>query len=559
MPDNLRAQAISYHVRSYAIAELRAAVEQHSRAPLFRIQAKLQLDYIDSYLRALNCSKILIEEDYIDGDYLADYAGYYVRCFGAYGRRCVRLHFFSCELNEQLLRDLLKGRPATSFTATLAQQHYLGFMVVKPLPQTMIGRTCLRTYDMIDGRDFPNVRPYHVNLFGIELTVKSLAFQEQDRVAAACASNALWTAFQGTGLLFQHNIPSPFAITRLAVDEQPTEGRNFPAHAGLSDLQMAGAVRGVGLDPLFLNIADNWWLRATTYAYLRAGIPIIWLGWVCSQLPEPVEQDYLTVDTVTPTGGSHGGHAATVVGYRLNHKNPPLPEPDTNTLLRAGRIDKIYLHDDNVGPFARLDVKESDLAVHPEGHARKVFHGWLRCQWPTGSSGRSYITDRVLVPLFTTIRIPFHAILSAILPFDATLETLRQYDKVNIQERIEWDVYLSTSNQYKSECLGSDILNETEREDLLLTALPRYLWVATIYEGEARKVDLLFDSTDIEQGLNLLKIVAYDTTFYDELLAAANVYCVDSAYDQERLRHQGKIWEHLRELSASIATEALEQ
>jgi len=71
--------------------------------------------------------------------------------------------------------------------------NYLGFMVLKPLPQTIVGRTCFKTYpDDGNRRHFPTLHKYSSNLFGLPLTVNSLAYQEQDKVVAACATSALW-------------------------------------------------------------------------------------------------------------------------------------------------------------------------------------------------------------------------------------------------------------------------------------------------------------------------------------------------------------------------------
>ncbi len=76
----------------------------------------------------------------------------------------------------------LLGRAGGSLRQKDLQDGYLGFIVVKPLPRTIIGRTCLKTYDSKGGtRHFPIVRRYPVHLFGIPLRVETLAFQEQDQ------------------------------------------------------------------------------------------------------------------------------------------------------------------------------------------------------------------------------------------------------------------------------------------------------------------------------------------------------------------------------------------
>ena len=38
-------------------------------------------------------------------------------------------------------------------------------------------------------------REYKVSLFGIDLAINTIAFQEQDRVVSACATSALWSMY----------------------------------------------------------------------------------------------------------------------------------------------------------------------------------------------------------------------------------------------------------------------------------------------------------------------------------------------------------------------------
>lgn len=561
---NHTGRKIEFRIRSYSLDAFKDIICNASSTSRQYLDSKPQLTYLDSYLRHpdIDAKSILVETPYIDRDYLADYGGYYVRCFASYHRWCSRLHFFATELDDVEFRKLLRGEESSHSSKQL-KDTYRGFIVIKPLPETMFGRTCLKTYDMVDGRDFPNVRPYTVNLFGIKLEVNSLAFQEQDTVAAACASSALWTAFQGTGLLFQHNIPSPLAITRSAIERCPTPSRAFPASDGLSDIQMAEAVRSIGLDPLVLPIYDNWSLIAASYAYLRSGIPIVWLGGVTGLLPSknmslfewlrshdqpdfPAQDEVVDVLSL-PNGEGLLGHAITLTGYRLNKSAVPKAHPQTKTILRACRVDKLYMHDDNIGPFARFECEPRKICIEQDGKLQG-FCDWLSCKLPNDVLGHTYITERILIPLFTTIRIPFYSILSAVLWFDNTLEILRSNGKARFDKRFEWDVYLSTQNAYKTECFEQPGMDQQVKEEFLLTPLPRYIWLAVVYDGDKRMFDFIFDSTDIEQGLKLLRIVPYDTAAFEELLQASDTYSADLDYDQERLTPHGKIWEHLHEL-----------
>jgi hypothetical protein len=119
---------------------------ENSPASKEMILGKNHPDYFNKYLKSddIGVKTIVVEHDYIDRDFLEDFSGYYVRCFSDYKRKCTRLHFFS-EKFQQADFDLFLEQFDPDFKNKL-EKSYLGFIVIKPLPQTIIGRTCLKTY-----------------------------------------------------------------------------------------------------------------------------------------------------------------------------------------------------------------------------------------------------------------------------------------------------------------------------------------------------------------------------------------------------------------------------
>ena len=76
------------------------------------------------------------------------------------------------------------------------KEAYLDYIVVKPIPNSVIGFTVSKTYDTtisgsLDRRDFWGTREYSANLFGVPLSINSLAFQELDSVVSACTTTAI--------------------------------------------------------------------------------------------------------------------------------------------------------------------------------------------------------------------------------------------------------------------------------------------------------------------------------------------------------------------------------
>ena len=528
---------VEFEVCDYSSQAFKDLLLKYCLATEHIIESRVHWSYLDSYFNDpdIAAKTIVVETNYIDRDYLADYSGYYVRCFTPYQRWCTRLHFFSAEFTSSDIDAILEGTKK-SVSAEKLGRHYLGFLVLKPLPETIIGRTCLKTYKSSNGRNFPIIRNYAVNLFGMSLLVKSLAFQEQDTVTAACATSALWSAFQGTGKLFQHDIPSPLEITRAAMHRIPSLTRAFPAKDGLTDVQMAEAIREVGLDPVSLPAGSSELVKATAYAYLKGKIPV---------LLNSLVTDIGNATSPIMVGSSEvGGHSVALTGYRLNDSQLPIPSTiGAGTLLSSSHVDKLYAHDDQVGPFARLEFETSQVIVDAGGVQQSA--DWLSCRW--GQRGKLYVPLRALIPLVTTVRISFHVIIAMVINFDLALELLRTNGWANFSDRVEWDIYLIASNDLKAEYLCEPNLSKESRRKALTRAFPKFVWRVTAILRKQKKIDFLFDSTDIEQGPLLIDIVYFDQAVFDGFLHASDVYSVDPNYPSERISPQGKIWEALHE------------
>lgn len=127
--------------------------------------------------------------------------------------------------------------------------------------------------------------------------------------------------------------------------------------------------------------------------------------------------------------------------------------------------------------------------------------GFLETTWP-GKGQVTAIPNLLLLPLYNKIRIPFSIIHDAILEVDALQEAVRPHAYPNLP-RPEWDLYLTTANDFKSDVfLTSDL--PAQRAETLTTSLPRFLWRATAMCGNEHHLDLIFDATGIEQSALIL-------------------------------------------------------
>ncbi len=498
--------------------------------------------YFAEYFAEIKAKTIIVEHEYIDLDFGEDFANYYAECFTTYGRNCRRLHFFSQEFSEQDLDDLLSG---ISHRIRDLQKSYLGFIVLKPLPQRFIGRTCIRTYPEVKQRFYPILREYPVSLFGLPLKIKTLAFQEQDKVVAACATSALWSAFHGTGILFHHSIPSPSELTK-AASPALSASRAFPNSDGLYTLQMAQAIRSVNLEPLTYEtktgreeLLDQLLLKSLLYGYLRGGIPVI--------------MNVKLIDILLPgnhaTGSNYqagrnlfiGLHTVTATGYRFGTRKFSTVD---RLRLKADRIERIFAHDDQIGPFAKMSI-ENEALLWQEGEGQNKSAYALSTFWQgkyQGSVEVKAVPESVLIPLYDKIRLEVFSVVCEIEGFDNFIEQLKRKKPAPPAlppERIEWDVYLIHNNKLKNEILNSTSLSQQQRHEVLSQNLPRFLWRASAWQGNQILLDLLFDSTDIEQGDFLIHVVEYNAVASHILHKLLNTYRTDKVSSWLK-SHQGE-------------------
>lgn len=441
---------------------------------------------------------MLAEHQYVDRDYLRDFSEYYATCFEEYSRFCKRLHFFSSAFDHHAFENLLLGDQA-KLSAKILQNSYLGFAVIKPLPLTVIGRTCVRACVEDDFHEhYPTCTSYDANLFGVPLEVKpTLPFQEQDQAVAACATSALWSSFHATGMVGSSTMPSPSQITAEATAGQQLDSRAFP-NVGLTSAMMARAIQSVGLEPLLLNPYDLIRLRCIAYAYLRGKVPAI-LG--------------LDMYKVTNAAGEKiGKHAVAASGYRIG-ENEALPIAGFKNLrLRGSRVDRFYVHDDQIGPFAEMRFDGNGF----KSGATDIFDS-LTTEWDSDSGAKILARpDIVLLPIYHKIRITFLDILHVVAQFNEVVRIAANLED-NELTSFEWDVYVSDVNSIKGDLREDPLLSGFQLRDLLVQGMPRFIWNATLRVNDDPWVRLLFDATDINQGKLLVCAIEYDQGFCDLL------------------------------------------
>lgn len=447
------------------------------------ISIKPQFNYLLGYLHELNCKSILIERNYVDVDYLDDYVEYFAKCFVGYSKHCTRLHFFSSFLNQEIYTSSLLSNNHTSLFDS-----YLGFIVVRPLPTRMIGRSCLKTYSDNGSRFYGATRDYLVHLHGLIFTVKSLAYQEQDSISAACATTAIWSALHGSAILFQHQIPTPIHITKHASENMPISSRPIPS-TGLTIEEMIRAIRSVGLEfdnISVLNLPELF--KASIYAYTQFGLPII----VAVHLLEKA---------ITPNGEEFnimGHHAVTVCGYNLLDSSiSDYSELRINT--SSQKINKVYIHDDQIGPFSRSEIVKNSIEYNIRG-TRYISSYYLTTSWLDSNKEDGNVVMvpySIIIPLYHKIRISLFNIIRLCNKRIALWARDNTSNRDHLRENLTWDIQLSTIGKVKEYILNNNNIDKHIKIKYLYMNFPKFLWHVNLYLSNQHIKVTIYDATDI--------------------------------------------------------------
>jgi hypothetical protein len=410
----------------------------------------IKVRYIFDYLSELGAKTCIIEDRYIDKDYMVDYQKFYSRSFEKLPRETTRIHFFNEYLCEDDLMVALNGKYEQ------LTQSYLGFVVIKPIYRDsnkeipLLGRTILKTYPKEDGnkKRFFVTEKYHASLFGVPLDVVSLPFQDQDLGVGMCATTALWSTMQPLINPYGIQRHSPAEITEIS-SLHPALSRRFPSD-GLTLEQILRYIQSAGLDVEVIGATEKT-IPIAVKAYINARVPIIAIL-ALKHRGEPEEVwDW---------------HAAVISGYKSNE---------------CRNVEELYIHDDGIGPFCR---------AHPVHNNFKFWDNeWI--------SERGYDTCEVyhlFAPIYSKIRLTFPLI----------FKYFEEKQNVARSPELDLELLLYTIRKYKRFLLDFKIKS---KPDMLKTFLPRFLWVIRTYYKNRLLRDDIFDATSVY--VRYCKTIAY--------------------------------------------------
>ena len=438
----------------------------------------VQLTYLSTYLEQIRCATVLIEDHYVDRDYVEDMAIFYARSLRAYPSYCQRMHFFSESFDETEWRDFLvrANRGEAEKVCQWLQDAYLGFSVTRPLPGSPLGRTVLATFgpEASHGRrrEFGGSREYAVHLGGFELHVEGLAFQQQDQGVSACATIAVWSAIHRVAPMEGLPVMTPAQITEAASRYYLPGGRSLPSQ-GLTVNQMCEAIRAGGLAPIVIPATSPERDQAQLLGYMRSGLA-------------PV----LAAETLS----TREGHAVCVVGVKVGAVKP---QTDINLTYRDGAtaLEGLYLNDDRLGPYASADFY--NLTDAKSGSTKTA----LRIRWPGSEDEADHLILRaIVVPAPAKIRLTVARMRSLGFPIANATGIL-------LDRTVDLNCRYDVASSYRARAFQFDLTDDGAYSLAHGLVLSRYIGLIELSDDEGPLLDILLDSTETVANPSVLACV----------------------------------------------------
>ncbi|ULQ55462.1 hypothetical protein KJS94_12495 [Flavihumibacter rivuli] len=483
--------AFSEHRFACLLANIETDIAEIKEKPLF--------NYCCRYLKRLRVSHIVVEQQYTSADFLNDYSSYYSDCHKNYEKICKRLHFFSSDPRYGK-STLLKAFSNTECKRKL-KRDYLGYLVVKPIPNYVIGFTILKTYssNKTNKRSYWGTRPYKANLLGLELPIMALAFQEQDTTLSACATISIWAMLHKAAENYFIKLRTPGEITKDAGIISHNGNRLLPNKEGLLISEMCTVIAKSGLQPETRIISStinssnsSRYVKQLVQAYSGLGIPLI----MTIEIPDEENQ----VNSNSQHEPSTVGHAITVVGHKI--EKCPLKPPRKEITWHSDKLKVLYAHDDQVGPYSYVVLLENN----------KIKTDWEKDK-PEDDDIQTTISSLIL-PVYPDIKVSFDDIEPIVCGLDSLLSisfgSTFHYD-------IEWDLQLIPSEDFKRNNVSKAPLSDNYKNRILSRNLPKYIWNCRCIIGEFVLFEIIFDATSIPSSDLALETIVHYNFAHDAL------------------------------------------
>ena len=301
-------------------------------------------------------SAILIEHDYIDKDYRSTFYNFYAKMGRPYRQDCVRLHFFDEDVAFTELPLDLKGPDFW------LEQHYFGYIVLRPTIAATLGRSLLSPRIRIGARGDVIQARHKVHLLGYTLSVWGFPSMAQHADIAVCAHVSCWAILRHYSEQFaQHRELLMHDITMLA---KPLDPGGLTPSLGLNLYEAERIFQAAGCYPLM--IVREWdedageWVDddrffAQMLSYLDSGFPLF-----VSLQSEAMDNE---------------GHAIVLAGYEWRDGTEDSREGSSHVW---SQVNSLLAVDDNMLPYSSVSIGDGSRSkVDVENYTAEDFDAFI--------------------------------------------------------------------------------------------------------------------------------------------------------------------------------------
>jgi len=420
---------------------------------------------------------LVAETSYVDKVYRDSYYHYYSSKLTSYKRNCVRISLFSAKIDISDFREEERHQHL--------QDHYLGFMVLRPVEPYVIGRSIISPNALKETNFSSCTATYDNTVNSVKLKVDGFPHSTQDSETITCAETSLWALME----YYSHRyaeyrpiLPSRIIQTLNKVSSE----RQIPSK-GLNIQQMSYSMKEFGFGTRIYSeeqYGDDFNLLLS--CYVESGIPLI-----------------IAMDN-RPEGGSIG-HALLCVGHEkvepamIASLSPyPIPNGYLNetakrndiTLYDYDTVNKRFLFiDDNMPVYQKAYLDQP--AAHYDSNWSDVTISYF------------------IVPLYPKIHLEAYQaksfvnyfLLTGLVPIDNGTELLLR-------------TYLASSRSFKDKLAVNKSFTQDVRDLILEMSMPKFIWVS-----ELSSKALMADQK--AHGLVILDATEANTSFNKPLIIAA--------------------------------------
>ena len=287
---------------------------------------------------------VLVEHGYVDKDYRSTFYNFYAKMGRPYRPDCVRLHFFDSTVSYDETRTDLEC------TDNRPQDHYFGYIVLRPTIVATLGRSLLSPDMRLGARGRAIQSLHHINLLGHQLPVWGFPSMAQHIDIAVCAHVSCWAILRYYSETFpQHREYLLHDITKLVAPFDP--GGLLPS-LGFSVLQAERVFQAAGCFPLLVgrgNSSSDESFFSQFLAYLESGFPLF------VEIPSK-------------------SHAVVIVGY--SWKKTAVSPPTSPSHVWT-QVEILLTVDDNLLPYATVPLQSNPTASQLPSYGADLFNSFI--------------------------------------------------------------------------------------------------------------------------------------------------------------------------------------